>query len=132
MGQLHFDARMRYESGFELDVRFQAGEGVTALFGPSGSGKSTILALIAGVISPSAGCIRLGDQTLVDIQTGLFLPPERRRVGIVFQDHLLFPHMTVRKNLQFGAKRRGNRPIDFARVLEVLELGDLLDRLPAR
>jgi molybdate transport system ATP-binding protein len=131
MNVLHFDARLRYDSGFQLDARFEADDGVTALFGPSGSGKTTILGLIAGALRPEAGTLRLGDGLLVDTRAGLFLPPERRRVGVVFQDHLLFPHMTVRKNLLFGKGRPGTRAIDFNRVVEVLEVGDVLERLPA-
>ena len=130
MGRLHFDVRFRYPSGFELNAKFEAGEGVTAILGPSGSGKSTILSLIAGVLRPMEGSIRLGDAMLVDTQARQFLPPEKRGVGIVFQDHLLFPHMTVRKNLVFGKGRPNTRPIDLAKVVEILEVGDLLDRLP--
>jgi molybdate transport system ATP-binding protein len=131
MSVLHFEARLRYDGGFQLDARFEAHGGVTALFGPSGAGKTTVLGLIAGALRPDEGVIRLGDSRLVDTGSGLFLPPERRRVGVVFQDHLLFPHMTVRKNLLFGKGRPGARAIDFGRVVEVLEIGELLDRLPA-
>jgi molybdate transport system ATP-binding protein len=130
MKVLHFDARLQYDSGFQLDARFEVDEGVTALFGPSGAGKTTILGLVAGVMRPDEGVLRLRDTPLVDTRAGLFLPPERRRVGVVFQDHLLFPHMTVRRNLLFGKGRRGTRPIDFNRVVEILEIGDVLDRLP--
>jgi molybdate transport system ATP-binding protein len=130
MGQLHFDCRLRYEGGFELDARFEAGDGVTSLFGPSGGGKSSTLALIAGTLRPRDGTIRLGDRTLVDTHRGIFLPPERRRIGVAFQDHLLFPHLTVRQNLRFGHGRRFARPMDFDRVMTVLEIGSLLDRRP--
>jgi molybdate transport system ATP-binding protein len=130
MGKLHFDCQLRYESGFELEARFEAGDGVTALFGPSGSGKSSILALIAGTLRPREGTIRLADRTLMDTRTGVFLPPEQRRIGVVFQDHLLFPHLTVRQNLRFGHGRRFARPMDFNRVVAVLEIEPLLDRRP--
>src|SRR4051812_47176315 len=113
MFQLSVGVRFRHESGFALDARFEAGEGVTALFGPSGSGKSTLLHLIAGMLQPEAGCIRLGARTLVDTAAGIALAPERRRVGVVFQDHLLFPHMTVRNNLRFGMGRHGSRSVAF-------------------
>jgi molybdate transport system ATP-binding protein len=130
MGGLHFDARFRHDSGFELDARFEAGSGVTALFGPSGSGKSTVLGLIAGTLRPQSGSIRLGERILVDTERRVFLPPEKRRIGIVFQDHLLFPHLTVRKNLLFGHGRKDARAIELQRVVETFEIGDLLDRLP--
>jgi molybdate transport system ATP-binding protein len=130
MGGLHFDAQLRYDSGFELDARFEIGSGVTALFGHSGSGKSTVLGLIAGILRPQNGSIQLGDRILVDTQRRVFVPPEKRRIGIVFQDHLLFPHLTVRKNLLFGHGRKGARAIELQRVVETFEIGDLLDRLP--
>lgn len=130
MAELHFDCRFRHASGFELALRFETGEGVTALFGPSGSGKSTALGLTAGLLRPDAGTIRLGERVLVDRAAGVFVPPERRRVGCVFQDHLLFPHLSVRRNLLFGHARRTSRPMDFDRVVRVLEVGDLLSRRP--
>jgi molybdate transport system ATP-binding protein len=130
MAGLRFDCRHRYASGFELTARFEAGSGVTALVGPSGGGKSTILELIAGVLRPQGGTIVLAGRTLVDTARGVCLPPERRRVGMVFQDHLLFPHLTVRQNLLFGHGRRGCRPMTLARVAEVLEIADLLGRRP--
>ena len=116
-------------SGAELRAMLRR-SGVTALFGPSGSGKSTILGLVAGTLRPRQGRILLGDRTLVDTAAGIFKPPERRLVGVVFQDHLLFPHLTVRQNLLFGHGRRSGRPVDFNRVVEVLEVGPLLDREP--
>lgn len=131
MGRLHFDVRFGYPSGLELNACFEAGEGVTGLFGPSGSGKSTILNLIAGALHPASGTIRLGNLMLVDTKARVFLPPDQRRLGVVFQDHLLFAHLTVKKNLLFGKGRPNTRPIDFAKVVDILEIGDLLDRMPA-
>jgi molybdate transport system ATP-binding protein len=130
MAELHFDCRFRHPSGFQLALRFEIGEGVTALFGPSGSGKSTTLALIAGLHRPDAGTIRLGKRLLVDQEAGMFVPPEQRGIGCVFQDHLLFPHLTVRRNLLFGHARRSSRPMDFEWVVKVLGIGDLLSRYP--
>jgi molybdate transport system ATP-binding protein len=129
--QLFFDCRHRYPQGFALDVAFTAPLGPTALFGPSGSGKSTCLALIAGLQRPVDGVIRLGDEPLVDTRKRLFLRPERRGVGLVFQDQRLFPHLSVAGNLRYGQRRRG-QAIDFGEVVEVLELGPLLERQPAR
>lgn len=128
---LHFDCRHQYADGFRLDARFDAGDGVTALFGPSGGGKSTILALIAGTLAAQEGRIVLAGRTLLDSQAAICLPPEQRRIGMVFQDHLLFPHLTIRQNLTFGQRRRPARRIDLERVSAVLEIGDLLDRQPA-
>jgi molybdate transport system ATP-binding protein len=130
MAQLAVDIRFCHDSGFSVEATFRAGEGVTALSGPSGSGKSTLLHLIAGVLQPSEGSIRLGQRTLIDTKTGINLPPERRLIGVVFQELLLFPHMTVRKNLLFGNGRHGGRPMSFERVVDVLEIRELLQRFP--
>jgi molybdate transport system ATP-binding protein len=130
MARLRFDCRMRYASGFALAACFEAHAGVTALVGRSGSGKSSVLGLIAGALRPDRGTIILGERTLVDTAARVFLAPERRRVGMVFQEHWLFPHMTVRQNLLFGHGRRGARPMDPARVADVLEIAALLDRRP--
>ncbi|MFV2066522.1 MAG: molybdenum ABC transporter ATP-binding protein [Pirellulales bacterium] len=130
MSQLEFQCSHCYATGFELDVAFQAGDGVTALFGTSGSGKSTTLSIVAGLLRPQSGRIVLGDRVLLDTENGTFLPPEQRGVGFVFQEHLLFPHLTVRRNLLYGAQRRPVREIELDRVVEILELGTLLDRHP--
>jgi molybdate transport system ATP-binding protein len=105
---------------------------VTSLFGPSGSGKTSVLMLIAGLYRPDFGRIRLGERVLVDTEAHVALAAEKRRVGLVFQDHLLFPHLSVEGNLRYGLRRRkrGSRPIEFDRVVEVLELAALLRRFP--
>jgi molybdate transport system ATP-binding protein len=82
---------------FTLDVAFANGAGVTALFGQSGSGKSVTLNLIAGLMRPDKGHIRLDGEALVDTEQGIFLPMHRRRIGLVFQDSNLFPHLSVKQ-----------------------------------
>lgn len=126
---------LRHRLGnFDLDVAFSGGAGVTALFGPSGAGKTTIINLVAGLERPAQGRVMLGDRVLVDTDRGLFVPPHRRRVGYVFQDSRLFPHLDVRRNLLYGhwftpvAERRET----LSRVVELLDLGPLLGRGPAR
>lgn len=126
---LEFDCRHRYADGFELDAQFVTEAPVTALFGPSGSGKTTILSLIAGLLRPSTGTIRFRDQVFVDTAGNRFLPPERRRVGVLFQERRLFPHLTVRANIAYGARRRQGRML-IDPTVEALEIGDLLDRYP--
>jgi molybdate transport system ATP-binding protein len=118
--------------GFALDAAFEAPAGVTVLFGRSGSGKTTIVNAVAGLLRPDAGRIAAGDLVLLDTARGILLPPHRRRIGYVFQDSRLFPHLTVRQNLMFGAwfaARRGGRA-PFAHVVELLGIGHLLARRP--
>jgi molybdate transport system ATP-binding protein len=128
--QISFHARHRYPAGFVLDAAFEAAAGVTALFGPSGGGKTTILEIIAGTLRPDGGRVTLDVRVLADIERGICLPPEVRHVGCVFQDQRLFPHLTVEGNLRYGLRRGTSRPVDFSRVVEVLDLGSLLSRYP--
>ncbi|MEQ1651931.1 MAG: ATP-binding cassette domain-containing protein [Hyphomicrobium sp.] len=128
---IDFDTRLQRD-GFVLDARFSAGRGITALFGPSGSGKSTILSLIAGLVRPASGRIVAGDTVLVDTERGIFVPKHKRRVGLVYQDAQLFPHMTVQQNLQFGrwfAPKHSNL-VPFSSVIDVLGIGHLMHRRP--
>ena len=129
--RLNFDCDHEYPGGFHLQAAFKTEHLVTALFGPSGSGKTSVLEMIAGLRHPATGCIVLGEETLFDAARSFTLPSNRRHIGAVFQDQLLFPHLTAEGNLRYGARRRGNGNISFERVVEVLELAPLLDRRPA-
>ncbi len=124
----------RKQGGFRLEVDFAAGPGVTALFGPSGSGKTSVVDMVAGLARPEAGRIAAGGRVLFESAAGIDLPPERRRVGCVFQDARLFPHLSVRSNLDFGRRRlpEAARSVGFDDVVEVLGIGPLLDRRPGR
>ncbi len=132
MSLLEVRCRLRYPSGFQVDAAFHTDAAVTALFGPSGSGKTSVLSMIAGLRWPDEGVIRLGTRVLFDAAAGVHCAPEARRIGYVFQDHLLFPHLSVRRNLLYGWRRRARaaRRVEFNRVVQVLELTNLLDRLP--
>jgi len=130
-GHLTLDCQFRYAEGFELDLRFEACEGITALVGPSGAGKTTALGLIAGILRPQRGRIRLGDRVLVDTESRIFLPPERRGIGMVFQDARLFPHLSVHDNLIFSRRAVASR-MALPRVVEILEIGHLVDQMPER
>lgn len=118
---------------FLLDVAFEGGPGVTALFGPSGSGKTTILNIIAGTLRPDTGCVAVSGRVLTDIEKRIFVPCHRRRVGFVFQDAQLFPHLTVEQNIKFGrwftSTDNGGPPLDV--VIRELGIGGLLKRRPA-
>jgi len=128
-----FKARLA-RVNFVLDAAFESDAPITALFGPSGSGKTTILNLIAGLARPDSGRICLDDRVLVDVQEGVFVPKHLRRVGYVFQDAQLFPHMTVAQNLRFGRyfATRDRREIDEANVVDTLGIGGLMDARPPR
>ena len=104
---------------FALDVALDV-SGVVALVGPSGAGKTSVLRVIAGLVEPQRGRVTLDGEPWLDNERGVSLPPERRRVGLVFQDYALFPHLTVRANVAFGA---GGRPVDT--VLERFRIGHL-------
>lgn len=123
----------RRQGDFLVDVTLQSGAGVTALFGRSGSGKSSVVNMVAGLARPDAGHIRVDGKTLFDSAQGLDLPPERRRLGYVFQDARLFPHLSVDANLVFGMNRlpAAERRISFDAVVQVLGIGHLLDRRPS-
>jgi molybdate transport system ATP-binding protein len=129
---LEFACKLSYPSGFVLDAAFTSRADITVISGPSGSGKTTVLSILAGLRTPQEGGIRLGSTVLFDSCKRINLPPEARRIGYVFQEHLLFPHVNVRRNLLFGWKRRpaDAQSIDFARVVAVLELEEFLDRMP--
>jgi molybdate transport system ATP-binding protein len=117
-------------AGFALDARFDMPTpGVVALFGRSGSGKSTLVNIIAGLIDADSGSVRLDDEPLLDSGRGLNVPAERRRIGYVFQDARLFPHLRVAANLRYAERRAGGRRfIGFDEVVNLLGLGPLLDR----
>ena len=117
---------------FTLAGRFKATGGVTALFGPSGAGKTTLVNMIAGLLAPDRGSIALDDTVLFDAAAGIDVPPHRRRIGYVFQEGRLFPHLSVRQNLDYG-RRMSRHPRDsaaFARIAQLLDIGPLLDRRP--
>ena len=104
-------------------------QGVTAILGVSGSGKSTLINLINGLIKPDNGYINLKQDSLVDTEKHIFVTPEKRQIGTVFQDALLFPHYKVIKNLTYGARSLNTEKFDD--IVNVLNIGSLLDRYPA-
>jgi molybdate transport system ATP-binding protein len=132
---------------FDLDAAFESDARVLALFGRSGAGKSVTIALIAGLLRPDHGRIVVDGRVLVDVENKIFVPKHARRIGVIYQDARLFPHLTVRQNLMFGRwfagradrapdrSRAGQPPPDriaFGAVIETLGIGHLLARRPGR
>ena len=115
---------------FVLDVGFETPTpGVVALFGRSGCGKSTAINIIAGLLRPQSGRIVLDDDVLLDTESGVNVPPERRAVGYVFQDARLFPHLSVAANLRYALRRAARAPyVTRDTVVDLLALGPLMDR----
>jgi molybdate transport system ATP-binding protein len=118
---------------FSLDMGFSCNSaGITAVFGRSGAGKTTLVNLLAGLLCPDAGRIAVGGRVLFDSASGVDLPPERRRLGYVFQEGRLFPHLSVRGNLGYGLKRTppAERKIGLEQIVALLGLESLLARRP--
>ena len=130
---LAIDIRHRLGS-FHLDARFAAGTGLTALFGRSGAGKTSLINVIAGLLRPDRARVVVDDVTLVDTERGIFVPGHKRRVGYVFQDGRLFPHLSVRQNLLYGRwfAPQSERQGDLDKVTDMLGISQLLERRPAK
>jgi molybdate transport system ATP-binding protein len=130
---LCIDVRHRLGS-FLLDASFETGSGLVALFGRSGAGKTSIINIIAGLIRPDEGRVSVDGTDLVDTARGVFAPRHRRRIGYVFQEGRLFPHLSVRQNLLYGrwfAPKTGSAG-DLDRVVDLLGIGHVLERRPGR
>jgi len=119
---------------FKLSVAVDCRYPVTAILGPSGAGKTTLLNLVAGLLRPDEGEIRIDSEILFSSAEGIDLAPERRRLGYVFQEDLLFPHLDVLRNLRFGydLQSAGSRRFHPEQVVDLLSLGSLLGRMPAQ
>lgn len=117
---------------FSLAVRFDTKSRVTALFGPSGAGKTTIINMVAGLVTPDSGRIVFSGRPLFDSMAKVNVPTHRRRIGYVFQDARLFPHFTVRQNIEYGRRMHGfaSDPAEFDRIVDLLSLRPLLGRRP--
>jgi molybdate transport system ATP-binding protein len=117
-------------AGFHLSAKFHADQGVTAIFGHSGSGKTTLINAIAGLLRPDQGRIEINDRPVFDSAKGTHLATHKRRVGYVFQDARLFPHLSVVKNLRYGQRFHRRATVAENDVVDMLGIGDLLDRHP--
>ena len=120
--------------GLDLRIAFKSAGPVTGLFGPAGAGKTTLVNMIAGLVNPDAGRLLLGDEILFDREKQIDVPAHRRRIGYVFQEGRLFPHMTVAKNLGYGRWMAGlpHDHAEFARIVAMLDIQPLLVRRPGK
>ena len=126
---IEFNIRKRF-TGFDLDCEASFGPGVTAIFGPSGTGKTTLLNCLAGMAKPDEGSISVDGRTVFSSESKTDVRPEKRRFGYVFQDSVLFPHKSVRDNIQYGYKLTpvGSREIDLDHLVDMLGLSPLMSR----
>jgi molybdate transport system ATP-binding protein len=118
------------DRSFYLEASFATQDERLVVFGASGSGKSVTIQCMAGLITPDEGVIRIGERVLFDSSAGIDLPPQQRRVGYLFQDYALFPHLTVEENVGFALKRGAAGRLDRAQRTRVLELLQLFDLAP--
>ena len=119
---------------FSLAASFSSEGRVTGLFGASGSGKTSLINTIAGLVRPDRGTIVIDGETVDDTAAGIHVPTYRRRIGYVFQDARLFPHLDIRQNLDYGRRMNGltEDPAQHKRVVDLLDIGALLDRRPGK
>lgn len=117
-----------------IEAAFESEGGVTALFGPSGAGKTSLINMIAGLVTPDRGAIELDGETLDDRARRIHVPVHKRRIGYVFQDARLFPHLSVAQNLDYGRRMNGLRPdaAEHARIVQLLDLEALRERRPGK
>jgi len=130
--RVKFKRGERHHEAFELDVDLEIVQGITILFGPSGAGKSTLLDCIAGLLKPREGRVALGQTTFQDSATGIYLPPQERRIAYLFQAPTLFPHMTVEQNAGYGLvhTEEAERKAAIYYLLEIFRVAHLAKRRP--
>jgi molybdate transport system ATP-binding protein len=119
---------------FSIEASFASEGRVTGLFGSSGAGKTSLINMIAGLLTPDRGVIAIDDEVLDDTAAGVHVPAHRRRIGYVFQDARLFPHLDVRRNLDYGRRMNGlaRDAASEARIVGLLDIGHLMDRRPGK
>lgn len=127
---LKFDIKLQ-RNGFLLDVKADIKEGITGVYGPSGHGKTTLLNAIAGLVEPDSGYIEINDERVFHASTKTNLPVRKRKVGYVFQDVRLFPHLSVKQNLKYGINNEKAGNIDFQEVVDILKIKQLLIKKPS-
>ena len=128
---IEVQARLK-RPNFALDAAMELTHRVTAIFGPSGSGKSTLLAVIAGIVTPDSGRVIINGECLFDSEQRINQPVYQRKIGLVFQDGRLFPHLNVAQNLSYALNftPASQQQFEFRQITELLEIGHLLKQLP--
>lgn len=127
---LKFDIQLR-RNDFLLNVKAEIENGITGVYGPSGHGKTTLLNAIAGLVKPDTGFIEICGTTVFDSKQKTGVPPGSRKIGYVFQDVRLFPHLSVKQNLKYGMKNENAAEVDFNEVVEILKIKQLLQKKPS-
>ncbi|MDD3653371.1 MAG: ATP-binding cassette domain-containing protein [Desulfotomaculaceae bacterium] len=121
---------------FTLDVQLRVANQILILLGPSGSGKTTILQILAGLLNPDEGFIKLNDRIIYSSSKKINSSPQARNIGYLFQNYALFPHMTVRQNVSYGLKcqnkKQGESTVDPVKILDSFGIGHLIDRYPGQ
>jgi molybdate transport system ATP-binding protein len=117
---------------FDVQIKETFSEGITGIFGPSGSGKTSLMHAISGLDTPVAGRISIEGNLLFDSEKKIYVPVQKRNIGYVFQEGRLFPHMTVEKNLLYGAKKNNKSKVSFQEVVDLLNLKHLLNSKPSQ
>ncbi len=125
---LHLRAEKK-KGKFRLDINLKIEKGFNIILGPSGCGKTTTLRIISGLERADRGFLYYGDRILFDTDKSIFIPPQKRRVALVFQDNNLLPHLTVRENIEFALKKSDN-PLDLNRMAEKFGTKEIMDRFP--
>lgn len=115
---------------FDVVVDEKFDDGITGIYGPSGSGKTSLLHAISGLLHPNDGTIKIDNTAVFSSENKTFIPVNKRKIGYVFQEGRLFPHMTIRKNLMYGIKKNEKQFFSFNDIVELLQLGNMLDRKP--
>ncbi|MDA3850046.1 MAG: ATP-binding cassette domain-containing protein [Spirochaetaceae bacterium] len=127
--KIQYDLQLKLRD-FTLDIQGAWDTGTLGIYGPSGAGKSTFFNLLQGLLKPDQGLIRLNNRELTRVDRGIYIPVQHRKIALVFQNKLLFPHMNIRENLQFPLAYVKSPRIEFNEVVDLLELSELLDSMP--
>ncbi|MGL1890977.1 MAG: ATP-binding cassette domain-containing protein [Spirochaetaceae bacterium] len=126
---LEFDIKLP-RLNYKLELKGHFGKGITGIYGDSGAGKTSLFNILAGLEKPTEGFVKLNNRYITHVEKKINTPPNKRNVGIVFQDNLLFPHLTIEENLRFGLRYIKKQNVDFNKIVEILNLRKILSAKP--